>query len=50
MQPNAWHIICWKGGERVMADLEDEIAAYDAIKADLETKCLGKWQWFTTET
>jgi hypothetical protein len=26
-----------------MADLKDEIAAYDAIKANLETKSLGKW-------
>jgi hypothetical protein len=26
-----------------MADLKDEIAAYDAMRADLEAKSLGKW-------
>jgi hypothetical protein len=26
-----------------MSELRDEIAAYDSIRADLETKALGKW-------
>ncbi len=26
-----------------MADLRDEIAAYDAMRADLEARYLGKW-------
>jgi hypothetical protein len=26
-----------------MAELKDDIAAYDAMKADLEAKSLGKW-------
>jgi hypothetical protein len=26
-----------------MADLKDEIAAYDVMRADLEAKFLGKW-------
>ena len=26
-----------------MADLRDEIAAYDAMRADLEAKSLGRW-------
>jgi hypothetical protein len=26
-----------------MAELKDEIAAYDAMRADLEAKSLGKW-------
>jgi hypothetical protein len=29
-----------------MAELKDDIAAYDAMKADLEAKCLGKWVVF----
>jgi hypothetical protein len=26
-----------------MAELRDDIAAYDAMRADLESKALGKW-------
>jgi len=26
-----------------MAKLDDEIAAYDAMRSDLETRALGKW-------
>jgi hypothetical protein len=30
-------------GIRIMADLNDEISAYDGMRSDLETKYLGKW-------
>lgn len=30
-------------GEEAMAELSDDIAAYDAMRADLESEALGKW-------
>jgi hypothetical protein len=27
----------------MMAELSDDIAVYDAMRADLESECLGKW-------
>ena len=29
--------------EHVMAELKDEIAAYEGMQADLEARALGKW-------
>jgi hypothetical protein len=30
-------------GQMVIPNLEDEIAAYDAMRGELEAKCIGKW-------
>jgi hypothetical protein len=40
--PDVCYIEClaW---ERAMSDLRDEISTYDAMRADLEAKFLGRW-------
>jgi hypothetical protein len=46
-KPKAWHTSCDERQKvKGMAELKDDIAAYDAMKADLEAKSLGKWVVF----